>query len=207
MTVNLEGLVGLITPELGDELRRLAALVDPRLVIVELGSFKGMSTCYLAAGALEGGGAFVVAVDPWELEGNVDGKHGFARSATREAFEAQLERVGLRQRVRAIQGFSHQVARLWVGKYEMPADGCVGLLYIDGDHSFESVWRDFASWKIRLAQNAIVAFDDYDTPRNPGVKKAVHRLVDMGELDRFQVVAGRLAVCRYPHARPEPAVR
>ena len=53
----LEALSGLIPHDEGLALADLAAAVPATEAIVELGSFKGKSTAYLAAGAKRGGGA------------------------------------------------------------------------------------------------------------------------------------------------------
>lgn len=180
----LNGLAGLVTDELGEALYELAADVPADQAIVEIGSFKGKSTCYLAAGAKTGEGAQVWAVDPWDSAGNVTGRFGFADPTTRDAFEAQVRGAKLWSRVTPIQGFSTDVAAGWSGPP-------VGMLFIDGDHSAQAVRDDYETWRPHLAADAIVAFDDLDTPKNPGVRKALESL----GLE-WEVRADRLAVVR-----------
>lgn len=184
-----EELEGLVTTEICEVLRALAAEVDPELAIVEIGSYKGQSTTALASGALAGHGAHVWAVDPWDTPGNVTGRFGFADPATREAFEQQVEAAGLTDRITPVQGFSVEVAKGWDGPP-------IGLLYIDGDHSERAVREDFYAWRSHLALDAAVVFDDLDTPRNPGVRVVVDELVNAGYLMDFHVRADRLAVGR-----------
>lgn len=182
-------LAGLIPSEVGEVLSHLAADVPADRAIVEIGSYKGKSTCHLAAGAVAGEGAHVWAVDPWDTPGNVTGRFGFADPATREAFERQVEAAGFAERITPLQGFSIEVARGWDGPP-------VGLLYIDGDHSERAVREDFYAWRSHLASGAAVVFDDLDTPRNPGVRVVVDELVNAGHLSDFHVRAERLAVGR-----------
>lgn len=177
----LAKLEGLIPAQVGEELYALAGVVGKLLAVVEVGSYKGKSTCYLAAGARAGFGAHVWAVDPWDLSHNETGRFGFAEAATREAFHRQVAAAGLRGQVTPIQGFSTEVARHFRAR--------IGLLYIDGDHSFKSVLDDFQAWRPYCVEGATVVFDDYDTPRNPGVRKAIETL----GLE-VEVRAGRLAV-------------
>lgn len=183
--MDLTHLEGLIPPEVGEALRGFAAAVPAKYAIVEIGSFKGKSTCYLAAGAQAGAGAHVWAIDPWDTAGNETGRFGYANAATREAFHCQVKEAGLDARITAVQGFSIAVARGWAG----PA---IGLLYIDGDHEEAGVYGDYIAWERHLAPGAIVVFDDLDTPRNPGVRAAIERL-GLG----YRLVAGRLAVVAY----------
>ena len=170
----LDDLQGLITPEIGAVLQELAGTVPADQAIVEIGSFKGKSTAYLATGSRDGFGAPVFAVDPWDLPGNVYGKHGYSAPIVREQFEAQLRQVRLLSRVTAIRGFSTEVAASWSGPP-------IGLLFIDGDHEEPSVRADIDAWTPHLAATHIVAFDDIDTRRNPGVRAVVDTLTDLVE--------------------------
>lgn len=164
----LAALEGLVSREVGETLACLAHDVDPRCAIVELGSYRGKSTAYLAAGAIYGNLAPVFAVDPWDTRGNVTGRFGFADPATREAFTRQIAAAGVAANVTALRGFSTDVARHWLRP--------IGLLYVDGSHTEKDVAADVAAWSPFLAPGAVIAFDDYRTERNPGVARVVDRL-------------------------------
>jgi predicted O-methyltransferase YrrM len=181
----LAELEGLIPDAVGEELTRLAAAVPADQAIVEVGSYKGKSTCYLAAGARAGSAGKVYAVDPWDLAGNPSGRFGFADRETRRTFMRQIIEAGFLDVVVQLQGFSASWAETW----NPDVYGRIGLLYIDGDHTFRGVSTDIESWWPHLADGAVVAFDDLDTPKNPGVRQALehHGL-------EFEVRAERLAV-------------
>lgn len=178
MTMLLEGstrkrlavLSGLISEPVGLRLAELAADVPEDRAIVEVGSYRGRSACYLAAGAQAGCGAHVFAIDAWNLPGNPAGKHSF--DTARRAFDRQVEFAGLREQITPVTGFSVDVAKAWTG--------AVGLLFIDGSHVYEDVRADLVAWRPHLHENAIVAFDDYKTPRNPGVTRFVDELIAAG---------------------------
>lgn len=165
----LAALEGLISPEVGLRLAHIAAVVPANLAIVEIGSYKGKSTCYLASGAQVGSKAKVFAVDPWDTPGNPGGRFGFDQRATYADFLAQVQFMGLQDAVTPMKDFSWRVAKKWRGP--------IGFLYIDGSHTEKDVLQDWRMWSPFLAPGAWVAFDDYDTPRNPGVKKVVDRLM------------------------------
>jgi hypothetical protein len=154
---------------------------------VEIGSFKGKSTAFLATGAKAGHGAHVYAVDPWDLPGNVYGKHGFTAPEVREAFEAQLRACRVWGQVTPIRAFSTDAARDWTGPQ-------IGLLYIDGDHSEEAVRADVLAWTQHLADGHVLVFDDLDTKRNPGVRAVVNDLVTYGY--SLEKIATRYGVLR-----------
>jgi predicted O-methyltransferase YrrM len=180
-----DDLSGLIPNDEGTALAELAAAVPNDLAIVEIGSFRGKSTSYLASGAKNGHGAQVFAVDPWDLPGNVYGKHGYSAPIVREQFEEQLRAVKLWSRVTPIQAFSVDAAADWSGPQ-------IGLLFIDGDH--DRVAEDFAAWHPHLAARHVVALDDLDTPRNPQVRVCADRIAAAGYT--LEVVVDRLAVLR-----------
>lgn len=181
----IDALVGLMNPGVGPALHGLARAVPSGQAIVEVGSFRGKSTAYLAQGAKDGNEPPVFAVDPWDLAGNVYGKHGFTRPEVRESFEVQLRKVRLWGRVVQVQAFSVDAAKV----YDGPP---IGLLFIDGDHSYRAVRADFEAWSPLLADGAVVAFDDFDTKPNPGVAQFVGELVGYD----VEIVADHLAVCR-----------
>lgn len=185
---HLDRLAGLITPDVGAYLYALAREVPAELAIVELGSYKGASTAYLAAGARAGHGPPVYAVDAWAP--GVTGTR-WSPIAPYAEFEAQLISVGLREHVTPIQGLTAEVA----GRYA-PAP-LVGLLFVDADHSETGVLADVRAWAPHLAPDATVVLDDYRTPRNPGVERALDKLLAEGTLTGLrEVAAGRLAVCQ-----------
>lgn len=183
--VKLRDLEGLIPNYVGTALTELASWVPKDQAIVEIGSYKGKSTCHLAAGAQLTHGAHVTAVDAWDLLGNISGKHGYADPATKRAFHSQIARLGFGHHITAINAHSIDAARDWNGPP-------IGLLYIDGDHTQTGVEQDIEAWTPHLAPTATVAFDDYGTARNPGVKTAVDAWADKIGAN-IEILAERLA--------------
>lgn len=192
----LDCLEGLVTRADGIELAKHASSVPPAQAIVEVGSYKGKSTSFLAHGALAGFGALVFAVDAWDSPGNVTGRFGFAEPETFETFQAQIEQAGVSDHVTALKGHSSAAALLWP-LYEKALP--IGLLFIDADHAASSVRGDFHAWRPHLAPGATVIFDDIDTQRNPGVHVVVDELCAAGELTFIEKpVDTKLAVCVRP---------
>lgn len=197
----LEALEGLISAEVGELLHNQAAVVPASNAIVELGSYKGKSTAYLARGAIIGHGAPVFAVDAWSEEVSAWRNRVLGRlpSATYREFLAQLDKAGVRDHVSAIQSLTALAADIWEHHYA--EEHLVGLLYIDGDHHFDAVLADYRAWRPHLADDALVVFDDYDQVNNPGVLAAVKALAEAGEIINVEKHAERLAL-----ANPGPKV-
>jgi len=148
-------------------LAKLAAQVDPDLAIVELGSYRGKSTCYLAEGARRGRGAKVYAFDPWDLpRGDVPDVYAerYHTSENQQIINAQVTAMGLQDHVQATRALSHDAARLW----EQP----IGLLHVDGDHSYAGVRGDYCLWARYVVVGGYIAFHDY-SKKHKGVVRVV----------------------------------
>jgi len=189
----LETLDGLISAEVGELLHNHAATIPASNAIVELGSYKGKSTAYLARGAKIGHGASVFAVDAWSEEVSAWRNRVLSRlpSATYREFLDQITRAGVRDQVTPVRSMTTLAAEMWE---DMALESPVGLLYIDGDHHFEAAVADYRAWRPHLADDALVIFDDYDTDNNPGVLAAVNALAECGEIVNVEKHAGRLAL-------------
>ena len=130
--------------------------------IVEIGSFKGRSTCCLAYGC-RGTKKRVFAIDTFE--GNdVDFFHkGFF-----EEFRYNVEKCGLTAYVVPIRGLSSQVAQTW--------DKPIHLLFIDGSHDYGDVLADFFNFFPHVVPGGIVAVHDV-VKTWPGPLKAWHKCI------------------------------
>jgi MMP 1-O-methyltransferase len=162
---DLDQVLGMLRPDEGARLAWLAAQVPADQAIVEIGSFKGKSACYLSRGSAAGNGAHVFCVDLWDLGGQRQGKRWrYDAAATFETFKAQVAEHGVAALVTPIKGASADVAATW--------DRPVGLLWVDGLHTYDGVRADIEAWTPHVAEGGWVAFHDY-CDREPGVMKAV----------------------------------
>lgn len=140
-------------------LYRLAADGPGEGEIVEIGSFLGNSTIFLAAPGRDS----VHAVDPHSQESmaQVPGE-----GSSSEQFLANLTRFGVRDRVVYHRFTSVDAAAAWNGTP-------IRLLYIDGLHTHDAVHEDFTAWSPYLAAEHVVLFDDFLWPE---VEQAVREL-------------------------------
>jgi predicted O-methyltransferase YrrM len=130
----------------------LAAAATPaRGAIVEVGSFKGRSTVGLAIVAQHYELGRVVAVDPHTSPSGTDPDLGGLESSYDEC-RANLEAAGVADWVSSRRALSQDVARSWTG--------AIRLLWLDGDHEYESVRQDLALFRPHLAAGAVVVMHD-----------------------------------------------
>lgn len=181
---------GLISEDTGNKLFWLAALVPRGQIIVEIGAYKGRSTCYLAAGSSVGNEAQVISIDPWDDPDNTPGpkRKGpiYIDPTNKQQQRAHLVACGVGHLVTSIQGYSWDV--------ELPNEP-IGLLWVDGAHDEPSVQRDIDRWTPLVVSGGYVAFDDY-LAKCPGVDRAVHALMQQDGWAEWDTSIKSLAVGR-----------
>lgn len=112
-------------------LYRLGLNQPPGAVMVEIGSYLGASSCFLAAAALEIQGAKLHCVDTWENEGMSEGSRD-----TWQDFRLNTREYG--HVIEPHRGRSWDVAKTFTHR--------IDLIFIDGDHSYEGCHRDVVDW-------------------------------------------------------------
>jgi predicted O-methyltransferase YrrM len=156
-----EAAKGFMPPGEGEALCAAAAAYASVGPIVEIGTYCGKSTIYLAAAA-EQAGQVVITVDHhrgseenqagWEYHdlSLVDPAVGLLD--TLPSFRSTLAPTGLEPHVIAIVGRSAQVARYW----QQP----IGMLFIDGGHTDAAATADYEGWAPRITPGGALAIHD-----------------------------------------------
>lgn len=153
-------------------------------VIVEIGSYRGRSTVALALGSKHGAGRPVFAVEPHE---RFSGEYGAEFGPDdRTAFGENVRRAGVESLVTLIGDRSEVAAGSWAEP--------IGLLWIDGDHTYEAVRRDFDAWSPYLVDGARVAFHD-STRAGLGPYRVVQEAMSAGAEKVGEV--GKITVLRF----------
>lgn len=153
-------------------LYELSQLNPGKGVIVEIGSWKGTSTIYLAHGTIIVGGEKVYAVDPHKPQA----EEGYLEDTEAE-FLYNIKEAGVDSHVVPMVMRSDEAAKGW--------DQPIRLLWIDGDHRYEQVKQDFLLWESHLVDGGIVAM--HDTIRKKGPKRVLWENVFRS--DRFQQIS------------------
>jgi predicted O-methyltransferase YrrM len=153
---------GWLSDAQGRALFDAAATATGAGVIVEIGSWKGRSTTWLASGARLAGQR-VYAIDPHR------GSREDPAVDTLEEFLGNLARNGLADVVEPMIMTSEEAAARIAGPIE--------LLFIDGDHSYEAVRRDAELWLPRMMDGGTVMFHDVATAGYTGPRRIVRRMV------------------------------
>jgi predicted O-methyltransferase YrrM len=156
-----ESVPGFMPAAEGQALFEAAAAYCGRGPVLEIGSYCGKSTIYLAAAA-RAAGQLAVTVDHhrgseehqpgWEYHdpGLVDPRAG--RLDTLPVLRATLAAAGLEDHVVVVVGRSADVAGLW----RTP----LGLLFIDGGHTEQAATADYQGWAPWVAPGGALAIHD-----------------------------------------------
>jgi predicted O-methyltransferase YrrM len=129
--------------------------------ILEIGSYCGKSTIYLAAAA-SAAGQLVVTVDHhrgseehqpgWEYHDPRLVDAGTGRLDTLPRLRATLAAAGLEDHVVVVVGRSADVAGLW----RTP----LGMVFIDGGHTEQTAATDYEGWAPWVAPGGVLAIHD-----------------------------------------------
>jgi cephalosporin hydroxylase len=135
--------------------------------VVEVGSYCGRSTLYLASGiarALSLGAASAVVFSVDHHHGSEENQAGFehhddtlvnretGRMDTLPFFRRAVEKAGAEDLVIAVVGDSPTIAARW------KADA--GLVFIDGGHGEAPAWADYRGWAPHVCEGGWLAIHD-----------------------------------------------
>jgi len=178
-------------------LYQLASDAPEDAQVVEVGSWMGASTCFLAAG-LKGAKAKIFAVDNFQgLSTCGEDAAWYNRhfqklgaASTLEIFKANCAALGLSARAEPVVNDSLAAAQAMVVKH-----GAIDLIFIDGDHSYEACKADIAAWAPCVKRGGVMAFHDFGS-RASGVTQAIFEAIKAGQFAEIVGVANTIIAFR-----------
>jgi predicted O-methyltransferase YrrM len=188
----VDGIGGWLTESQARVLYDRAAALPAGARIIEIGSYHGRSTIILALAAPE---AEIVAIDPFAAE-QIATRERLRESDIGESdlqtFESNLERAGVRERIRHIRAFSSDALA--------QVDGAADLLYVDGAHDLRNALGDIRGWGARVRDGGTMLV--HDSFSAVGVTLA--EIAVLFPSDGFRYVARTRSLAEY---RREPVGR
>lgn len=155
------------------ELTWLATNAREREYIVEFGSFLGRSTRALADNIKKNG--VIWAVDPW------NGDYFCENGSKLETVNTFVMPDFIRNLQDHIDNKTVIPRRLFSYSFSLPFK--VDMVFIDGDHRYETVIKDINKAFSLVKKGGIISGHDYNHPTWPGVKRAVDELIGPIELE------------------------
>lgn len=127
-------------------------------VVVEIGSWLGKSSLVLAKGIKNKRGAKLYCIDPFNADGDDSSAVTYAKimssleTSLTEKFIHNMRKNHIFGVVEMLQGYSYD----FVDSFSKKID----LLFIDGNHEYRAVLRDFLDWSSLVQPQGIIAFHD-----------------------------------------------
>ena len=135
-------------------------------IVVEVGVWKGRSLSAILD-ICRANRNRLYAVDTWKPDLRDAGYQEAAVHDIEAIFVRNLSLLGHRETVEIIRENSARACDRF-------PDRSVDLVFLDADHSYESVRNDLLAWFPKVAQNGILCGHDYTT--RPGVRRAVDEM-------------------------------
>ncbi len=163
---------GMIPAKSGQFLYTLCYFQRLRGDVVEIGSWQGRSTTFLAMAAKNSGNGKVYAIDHFKGNLGVENCYRIRKSDLSDLktkFINNMEEMDLFEAIQLLDMSSEEAA-----KYI--DDKSVRFLFIDGDHTKGGVRKDIELFTPKLKRGSIIVFDDFSA-RYPGLIDAVDELL------------------------------
>jgi predicted O-methyltransferase YrrM len=149
-----KGYGGMLRSTEGAMLYLWARMLPENATIVEVGSYAGLSTSYLAKGCKDNNSK-VIAMDPYDSDlekqaERTDHEVLLEDKPSRQSVLNKLKAHGLGDRVELIEGYSQEVVKTW--------DSPIDFLWIDGNH--DQAYQDYIDWSPFLTSKARVGLHD-----------------------------------------------
>lgn len=133
------------------------------LIAAEVGVAEGRLSKELLAWGIEK----LYLIDIWEKVPFIKGCGSFEQGWHDNNYNLVLEKIkGQEDKVVILKGFSYKMA-------DYVPDNTLGLVYIDGDHTYEGARADIDSYWPKLVSGGIMAFHDAANPTY-GIRDALH---------------------------------
>lgn len=168
---------GMVTPQSGQMLYSLCVMQETSGDVVEIGSWQGRSSSFLARATRDSKNGQFYAID--HFRGNVgkedsyvigkedlsDLKHNFLENMKSLDLVSSVNLMDMPNSEAAVNFHPEQIR----------------FLFIDGDHTAEGVSKDIELFFPKLCSGAIVVFDDF-SHTFPGLIQVVNNLLESTEI-------------------------
>ena len=127
-------------------------------VIVEIGSWQGKSALLLAKGIKDKSNPVLYCIDPFNADGDLQSKELYSGApatlgrSLQEQFIKNMKNNEVDDLIKILVGYSFDFAADFPEK--------IDFLFIDGNHDYDVVLRDYRNWSPLLKVGGIIAFHD-----------------------------------------------
>jgi predicted O-methyltransferase YrrM len=170
---------GMVTPRSGQILYSLCAFQEATGDVVEIGSWQGRSTSFLARAVSDSGNGRFFAID--HFKGNVGKEASYVigkqdLSDLKHSFMSNMKSLNLDSSVNLLDMTTIEAAR----EFRLEQ---IRFLFVDGNHTYEGVSQDIELFFPLLCPSAIIVFDDFSKEFS-GLLKAVGEMLQSVKTSR-----------------------
>jgi predicted O-methyltransferase YrrM len=137
--------------------------MNSKLPIVEIGAFKGKSTCYLGLGSKLGNKVPVHSIDPHTGNPEHKARNNNTDIWTYDIYCQNIKKYHLDNIILPILDYSYNV----VSKF---ADNSLNFIFIDGEHSYEACRQDLLDWTPKIVSGGNIMLHDCSLDGKTGWK-------------------------------------
>lgn len=170
---------GMVTPQSGQMLYALCAMQNISGDVVEIGSWQGRSTSFLARATQDSENGRFFAIDHFQGNLGKEGSYVVGKrdlSDLRTNFLENMRKLELLPRINLLD-----MTNIEAATHFQPNQ--IRFLFIDGDHTAEGVSKDIELFFPNLCPGAIVVFDDFSNAF-PGLLEVVDGLMESIEISQ-----------------------
>jgi hypothetical protein len=144
--------------------RHAVERAQPGALFVEIGSFKGRSSAYMAAEIFHSGKNIRFdCIDTWL--GSIEHQKG-AECEVKEVVEGSLYETFL-ENMKPAEGYYNPVRMTSLEAAKLYEDNSIDFLMIDGEHSVEAVTADIRAYLPKMKRGGLMCGDDAQTHNAP----------------------------------------
>ena len=137
--------------------------LNSKLPVVEIGAFKGKSTCYLGLGSKNGNRVKVYSIDPHTGNPEHKVRNNNNDIWTYDIYCENLKKYDLQNIVQPILDYSYNA----VSQFE---DNSLNFIFIDGEHSYEACKQDLLDWTPKIVSGGNIMLHDCSLDGKTGWK-------------------------------------
>ena len=183
-------LPGMITPKSGQFLYLLCYMQQKEGDVVEIGSWQGRSSSFLARAVLNSQNGTFYTIDHFKGSSGQD-RSDFTienddLSDLENSFNFNMKRLGLSDAVTLLNMPCEQAATTLSNTH-------IRFLFIDGDHTKQGVAKDIQLFFPMLSKGSIVVFDDFRAHAK-GLLEAIDEQLAKQEVSRIMTYDGTLVI-------------
>jgi predicted O-methyltransferase YrrM len=186
---HFEEIDGWLSPVEAIELFDLSSTINSvKPIICEIGSWKGRSA-YVFASAIGKKGGIVYSIDPFNGEGHPIYNKEIKKMnvSLLENFENTMLKYGFKDCVKIIPMLSKDAISNFPEKR-------IDLLFIDGNHEYESVKQDFDLWSPLIPSGGTIVLHDVEATHENGPKVVFDKYINNNPSWKHAQVVGSMGI-------------